>query len=153
MADNKSIVRRAFEELFNTGNLAVADQIYAAEYVGHDPALGQELRGPDGFKMYVRMYRNAFPDLQITIDDQVAEDDEVVTRFTARGTQRGELFGIPPTGESVTITGIAVDRLAGGKLVESWSNYDMLGLLRQLGFVLARQSAEAGAEAAEQQVS
>jgi len=132
---NKSIVRRSFEELFTQGKLAVADDVFAPEYVGHDPALPQDIRGPEQFKKFVMMYRNAFPDLALTIEDQIAEGDEVVTRFTARGTHRGELMGILPTGKKVVVTGISIDRMKNGKSVESWTNYDMLSLLQQLGVV------------------
>ena len=132
---NKSIVRRSFEELFTQGKLAVADDVFAPEYVGHDPALPQDIRGPEQFKQFVMMYRNAFPDLALTIEDQIAEGDEVVTRFTARGTHRGELMGILPTGKKVVVTGISIDRMKNGKSVESWTNYDMLSMLQQLGVV------------------
>src|SRR5262245_38371385 len=95
---NKAIVRRGFEELFNKGQLDVADEVFAKDYVGHDPALPKDLHGPQEFKKFVQMYRTAFPDLVCTIEDQLADGDKVVTRFTARGTHRGELMGIPPTG-------------------------------------------------------
>jgi steroid delta-isomerase-like uncharacterized protein len=134
---NKSIVRRSFEELFTHGDLDVADEVFASDYVGHDPALPQEIRGPEQFKQFVMMYRNAFPDLELTVEDQVAEGDEVVTRFTARGTHRGELMGIPPTGKKVVVTGISIDRMKDGKSVESWTNYDLLSMLQQLGAVPA----------------
>jgi steroid delta-isomerase-like uncharacterized protein len=151
MADNKSIVRSTFEDLFNRADFSVADRVFAAEFVGHDPALSQELHGPDEFKLFVRMYRTAFPDLVLTIEDQRADGDEVVTRFTARGTHQGDLFGIPPTGQCVEITGISIDRLIADKIVESWTNYDLLGMMRQLGFALARQAPQAGAETARPQ--
>lgn len=145
--DHKTIVRRVFDEMFNKGDLAVADQLLAPDYVSHDPAFSDAIRGPDQFKLYVRTYRNAFPDLHLTIDDQIAEGDRVVTRFTARGTHRGELFGIEPTGNRVTTAGITFDRLVNGRIAEAWINYDMLGLMRQIGLALARRPAEpAGAE-------
>ena len=81
------------------------------------------------------MYRSAFPDMQLTIEDQIAEGDKVVTRWTARGTHQGELMGIPPTGKQATVTGITVGRVANGKFVESWSNFDALGMMQQLGVV------------------
>jgi steroid delta-isomerase-like uncharacterized protein len=151
MADIKNIVRRTFEELFNQGDFNVADQVFAAEFIGHDPALAQEIHGPDEFKLYVRMYRTAFPDLDLTIEDQFSDGNEVVTRFTARGTHNGELYGIPPTGRCAVVTGISIDRVISDKIVESWTNYDMLGLMRQLGFVLARQAPQPSAEAAQPQ--
>ncbi len=81
------------------------------------------------------MYRSAFPDLQATVEDQVAEGDKVASRFTFRGTHRGELAGIPPTGNQVEVTGIVISRIEGGKGAEDWSNYDALGMMQQLGVV------------------
>jgi steroid delta-isomerase-like uncharacterized protein len=135
--DNKAIIRRGFEELFSQGHLNVADEVFADNYVGHDPNLPKDLRGPEEFKQFVRMYRTAFPDLKITVDDQFAEGDKVVTRFTARGTHKGELMGIAPTNKKVTLTGISIDRMSNGKSIESWTNYDMLGMLQQMGIVQA----------------
>ena len=132
---NKAIVRRSFDELFSQGDLRVADDVFAADYVGHDPAMPQPIRGPTEFKRFVTMYRTAFPDLVLTVEDQLAEGDRVVTRFTARGTNRGPLMGIPPTGRKVTITGISIDRMVDGKSAESWTNYDLLGMMQQLGIL------------------
>ena len=83
------------------------------------------------------MYRTAFSDLVLTVEDQIAEGDKVVTRFTARGTHRGELMGIPPTGVKVVVTGISIDRFVGGRSVESWTHYDFMSLLKQLGVLTA----------------
>jgi steroid delta-isomerase-like uncharacterized protein len=137
MADNKAIVRRSFEQLFSEGDLSVADEVFAADFIGHDPALGREIHGPEEFKQFARMYRAAFPDLKLTVEDQIAEGDLVVTRFSARGTHRGELMGIPPTGNKVNITGISIDRMVNGKSVESWTNYDLMTMMQQLGVIPA----------------
>jgi len=142
--ENKRIARRSFEELFSEGQLDVVYEVFAPDYVGHDPTMPKEIRGPDEFKQFVRMYRTAFPDLKLTVEEQIAEGDRVVTRFTARGTHRGELMGIPPTGNKVAITGISIDRMVNGKSVESWTNYDALSMLQQLG-VMARPSAQPAA--------
>ena len=144
--DNKAIIRRGIEEMFSRGHVDVADEVFAADHVAHDPALPNDLHGPAQFKEFVRMYRTAFPDLELTIDDQIAEGDRVVTRFTARGTHRGELLGIPPSGNEVVVPGISIDRLVDGKSVESWTSYDVLGMLRQLG-ALAVTAAEVEASA------
>ncbi len=133
--DNKAISRRAFEEAFSAGNLDVLDELFAADFVGHDPALPEDLHGPGGMRQVVGMYRDAFPDLRITVDDQLAEGDEVATRFTGRGTHQGELMGVPPSGNQVTLTGIVIDRFSGGQIMESWVNYDALGMLQQIGAV------------------
>ncbi len=132
---NKAVSRRADEELFNRGNLDVADELFAADYVYHDATSGQDWHGPEDVKRYARLLRSAFPDLQQTIEDQVAEGDRVAYRWTARGTHRGELMGIAPTGARVAFTGIAIARLAHGRIAEMWESYDALGLLRQLGAV------------------
>jgi steroid delta-isomerase-like uncharacterized protein len=143
---NKDIVRRSFEELFSAGKLEVADEVFAENYVGHDPALGRDLHGPEELRQYVRMYRNAFPDLVCAIDEQVAEGDLVVTRFTATGTHRGDLMGVAPTGAKVTVTGISIDRLEDGKSVESWTQYDALNMLRQINAIPSPQPGEQPAE-------
>ena len=135
-ADNKALVRRLIDEALNKGNLAVVDELVAPSYVYREPTAG-EVRGPDGLKKMVTMYRNAFPDLRITIDDQIAEANRVVTRWTGRGTHKGELMGVAPSGQEVTVTGILITRLADGKIVEEWENYDALGMMRQIGAVKA----------------
>jgi steroid delta-isomerase-like uncharacterized protein len=139
---NKAIVRRSFEDLFTRGDLSAADDIFATNYIGHDPALPSDIHGVEEFKSFVRMYRSAFPDLQLTVEEQIAEDDMVVTRFRARGTHRGELMGIPPTGNKVAITGISIDRMVDGKSAESWTNYDVMSMMRQLGVLPALGQAQ-----------
>ena len=132
---NKAISRRADEELFNRGNLDVADELFAADFLHHDPASAEAWRGPEGVKRYVRLVRTAFPDLHLTIEDQVAEGDKVAYRWTARGTHRGEFMGRAPTGNRVSLTGIAIARVTDGKIREIWETSDALGLMQQLGGV------------------
>ena len=131
--ENKALVRRVFEQMFNEGNLDVADELLAPGYVDHDPSLPQDVHGPGGFKEYVGMYRAAFPDLHVQIQDQLAEGDRVATRWTGTGTHNGELAGITPTGKQVTLPGMEIVRIANGKLVEGWEGYDSGTLMRQLG--------------------
>jgi len=142
--DNKALSRQAIEEAWNKGNLSIIDQVYAPDFLGHDPGspIG-ELRGREGARQYVSAYRTAFPDAHITIEDQIAEGDKVVTRFTARGIQRGALPGIPPTGKQAMVTGITIERFAGGKIVENWVNIDTLSMMQQLGVI--PQMARSGA--------
>jgi len=135
--ENKATVRRSFEEVFNQGNLDAVEEIFASDYVLHDPTSPEEIRGTEGMKQYVSMYRSAFPDLQQTIEDQFAEGKKVATRLTARGTHQGELIGIPPTGNRVEAAGIIINRISGGKIAESWANYDALGMMQQIGAVSA----------------
>jgi steroid delta-isomerase-like uncharacterized protein len=133
--DVKAVGRRVIEEIFSNGNLDVADEIIATDYVGHDPALPEPTRGPEGVKQAAAGYRAAFPDLTCTVVQQVAEGDTVVTRWTAKGTHEGELFGIAPTGKQSTVTGISVGRVVDGKIVEDHTNWDTFGMMVQLGVV------------------
>jgi predicted ester cyclase len=130
--ENKALARRVLEEMFNKGNLDVADELLAPNYVDHDPAMPEDIHGPEGFKQYVSGYRSAFSDLHLTFEDQIAEGDKVVTRWTGTGTHDGELSGIAPTGNRVTLPGMEIVRISGGKLVEGWEGYDTMNLMRQL---------------------
>jgi len=129
--ENKAVLRRN-EEVFNKGNLAVADETIATNYILHGPG-GQEFKGPEGFKQMVTMYRTAFPDLHVTIGNMVAEGDNVAHRLILRGTHKGDLMGIAPTGKQVTLSAITISRFAGGKEVEAWTNSDQLDMMQQLG--------------------
>jgi steroid delta-isomerase-like uncharacterized protein len=131
--ENKALARRVIEEMFNNGNLDVADELIAPDYVDHDPAMPEEIHGPEGFKEYVSMYRSAFPDIHIEIEDQIAEGDKVTTRWTGTGTHEGDLAGIAPTGNRVTLPGMEIVRISDGKLVEGWEGYDSMTMMRQLG--------------------
>jgi steroid delta-isomerase-like uncharacterized protein len=128
--------RRLLEEVFNNGRLELADVLIAPDAVNHDPAEPAELRalrGPEVLKRTVSMYRAAFPDVRIIVDDVIAADDKVVLRWHSEGTHRGELAGLAPTGARASVSGISIDRWKDGKVVESWSQWDNLGLARQLG--------------------
>lgn len=133
--ENKAIVRREIEEIFNRGNLDEANEIYAPDYVGHDPSSPEEVRGIKEAKQYAAAYREAFPDLEATTEDQIAEGDKVASRYTFRGTHQGELMGIASSGNRVEVTGMVISRIEGGKIAEDWSNYDALGLMQQLGVI------------------
>jgi len=132
---NKAIVRRLFAELWNTGNLSMADQIFAPTYEHHDPSTPDFGRGPDSEKKRATLYRTAFPDLHLTIEDVIAEGETVMTRWSCRGNHKGELNGIAPTGKQVNISGITVARVSNGKIVEGYVNWDAQGLMQQLGVV------------------
>lgn len=134
--ENKAVVRREIEELYNKGgNLDAAEEIYAPDFVGHDPTTG-DIRGVEGAKQFAATMRSAFPDLTCTVEDQVAEGDKVVTRFSARGTHQGETEELgPATGNRVEITGVTIERFSDGKVAESWDHYDALGMMQQLGLV------------------
>ncbi len=133
--ENKAVVRRELEEIFNhTGNLDAADEVYTPDYIGHQPA-PDDIQGVEGAKQFAAIFRRAFPDLRTTVEDQIAEGDKVVTRWMARGTHEGEFVGIAPTGNQVEITGITISRIANGKVAEDWTEYDALGMMEQLGVV------------------
>jgi steroid delta-isomerase-like uncharacterized protein len=133
--DNKALARRFYEEGWNKGNLAIFDELLAPNHVLHDPGFPEPVHGLEAFKQYYTTYSTAFPGNQITVEAYIAEGDTVVSRWTARGSHKGDLMGIPPTGKQVTVAGITINRIANGKIAEDWSNYDMLGMLQQLGVV------------------
>ena len=132
--EDKAMVRRVYEE-FNKRNLDVYYELHAADYVFHQPD-GQEL-GLEAFKQSAATLLSAAPDYHQTIEDFIAEGDKVVVRFTATATHSSEFMGIAATGKQVTITGILIRRIAGGKVVEEWAERDMLGLMQQLGAIPA----------------
>jgi steroid delta-isomerase-like uncharacterized protein len=131
--ENKALSRRWAEELFSQGNLDLAGEIFAPDHVNHDPNVPMEASGPEGMKRLFGMYKSAFPDGRLTIEDQIAEGDKVVSRWSASGTHQGEMMGIAPSDNRVEMKGITIDRFAEGKIAESWNNYDLLGLMQQIG--------------------
>lgn len=136
--ENTALLRRVFEECWSKGNLNLADELLDANYVGHDPALPEETRGPEAFKQLVTTYRTAFPDLNFTLDEALAVgDSSALVRWTARGTNSGVFQGMPPTGKSATSTGMSLARIENGKVVEDYTFWDALGLMRQLGAIPA----------------
>lgn len=135
-ADLGDASRRLLEESFNGGNVGLIEELVAPEALNHDPALPaamRDLRGPEALKRVAAMYRAAFPDLRMTVDDVIVADDKVVLRWHSEGTHRGELAGLAPTGTHGSVTGISIDRWKDGKIVEAWSEWDNMGLARQLG--------------------
>jgi predicted ester cyclase len=142
--ENKALLRRLVEEVFSAqGDLDVADEIYAPNYVGHNPLDPEDVRGPEGAKEQARMYRSAFPDVRLSIEEQVAEGDKVVTRWIGSGTHQGEMMGIAPTGNQIRIDGITISRIQDGKVVEDWELFNALGLMQQLDGVPTPEEAQA----------
>jgi steroid delta-isomerase-like uncharacterized protein len=133
---NKARSRRIFEEVWGKGNIAVIDELTAPNFVDHNAAPGLP-PGVEGLKQFVVMYRSAFPDMQISVDDLIAEGDKVVIRWTARGTNAGAFLGMPATGKPVTVTGITIERKVDGMTVEGWNQFDQLGMLQQMGMIPA----------------
>ena len=130
--DNKANVRRGFEAV-NQKNLAVFDELLTPDVVFHSAST--TMQGLEAYKQLLSVSVTAFPDLQFTIEDMIAEGDTVMVRYTTRGTHQGTFRGIPPTGKQVSGTGMFIDRLVNGKAVEQWINGDDLGLLQQLGVI------------------
>jgi steroid delta-isomerase-like uncharacterized protein len=130
---NKKIARRWSEELWGQGNLAVADEIIASNYVRHDPGDPFPAHGPDDVKRIVTMLRSMLPDFRIEVEAMVAEGDYVVSRYTATATDTVGFMGMPPTGRKIRTPAIQIFRFANGKIVESWAARDDLGTLKQLG--------------------
>lgn len=132
---NKTVVRRLVEELWNKGNLPVADELIAPTYTYHDASTPDFGRGPESEKKRATLYRTAFSDLRLTVEDMIAEGETVVARWSCRGAHKGDLNGIAPTGKQFAISGVSVVRFSGGKMVEGWINWDALGLMQQLSVV------------------
>ena len=129
--ENKDLARRSWEFLDNPD---ILEEVYTADLVWHEP--DQDVRGYEGARQFVSMYKTAFPDLHVTVEEVIAEGDRVVTRYTVRGTHQGEIeeFG-PPTNRELELEGITIHRIEDGKIVEEWERYDNLGILQQLGLV------------------
>ena len=128
---NKAIVRRFFEEVWNRNNLDLADELLAVDYVDHNAPPGST-GGIEGYKQSVAMFRSAFPDINFALDDILGEGDRVAIRLTGRGTHQGNFIGIAPTGKQVSFGGMTFIRLQNGKIVERWGLSDMPGLIQQL---------------------
>ena len=130
---NKELVRQLVEEMFNRGNLSLAHEFFAPDFVEHEELPPGIPSGPEGVIQLTAMLRSAFPDFHATIDDIIAEGDKVVIRQTWSGTHEGEFMGVPPTGKSVSFGVIDILRVAGAKFVEHWGQMDSMGIMQQLG--------------------
>ena len=142
--ENKALTRRSWE-IVTQGNLDTLEdvlaEVYAEDIVLHEP--DEDVRGMEGLKQFVTMIRSAIPDLRITLEEDIAEGDKVVSRWRAQGTHQGELMGIAPMGNKVMITGITIHRIEEGKIVEEWENWDALGLMQQIGAIPSPEEAQA----------
>jgi len=131
--ENKTIVLRSFKG-FDKGDLNELQELTASNFVDHNPLPGQAL-GLAGAKQASSVYRKAFPDAKVKIEDLIAEKDEVVIRWTGRGLHKGEFLGIPSSGKSVEMRGISIFRVANGKIVEQWSELNLFDIMLQIGFI------------------
>lgn len=134
--ENKALVRQHITQIWQEGNLDAIDEFYAPNTVDHSLPPGLP-PGIEGVKAYVGMMTSALTNSEIVVEDQIAEGDLVVTRWSSQTTHSGDLMGIPATGKRVSVTGIGINRIVDGKIVESWSEADMMGLMQQLGVVPA----------------
>jgi steroid delta-isomerase-like uncharacterized protein len=134
--DNQENSRRIFEEVWNQKRIEKIDELVAIDYVHHD-VQSPDQKGIEAYKQFVDLYLNAFPDIRFNIEDQISDGDTVAIRWTVTGTHNGDLPGLPRTGRPISVTGITIGRLINGKFVESWNNWDALGMMQQLGAVSA----------------
>ncbi|MFC5826895.1 ester cyclase [Nonomuraea insulae] len=132
--ETKAVVRRFYQELWTEGRLEAADELFAPNFIGHAPGNGLT-RGPEGVKALVGGWRDGVPDMTLEIHAQYAEGSRCATRFTGRGTHKGTWLGIPATGQEVSLSGIAITRVIDGQVVSDWGEFDVMGLLQQLGVV------------------
>ncbi len=135
--ESKEVMRRWFEEVWNKGREEVIDQLFAEDGVAHGLAdeSGSELRGPEGFKPFFHKFRGAFPDIQVVIEDAIAEGDKVAVRCSVRARHTGEGLGLAATNQPVAINGMCIARVKNGKIVEAWNNFDFMGLFQQIGAI------------------
>ncbi len=144
--ENKDLIRQMIDETWNKGNEAYLDDCLSPRYTDHDAGfdplgqMGKETTIAE-IQSKLRAYRQAFPDLHVSVDDQVAEEDQVVTRWTATGPLKGPLGRIPPTGKTVSIQGVFIYRLEGDKIVDGWTFFDTMTLLQQVGALPSPQQA------------
>ena len=129
---NKALIRRFYEEVWNNGNFDVAEEIFAADYLRHDLRPGKALPGPEGQKRIAADFRAAFPDLAMQVDFMIAEGDMVMARWTTEGTNTGQWANVPPTGKHAKFSGVNIFRIANGRVVELWNHRHDLGLMQQL---------------------
>ncbi len=134
-SDNVSVIRRWFEEVWNRGREEAIDELFDDEGLAHGLAdeSGAALRGPTGFKPFFRRFREAFPEIEVFVEDTVSEGDKVAARCTVRGRHRGDTLGFKATDSPVEFDGICIVRIRNGKIVEAWNNFDFMSMFQQLG--------------------
>jgi len=146
-SENKAIVRRLYEEVWNKRRVELVDELMSPSHAMHDNHLPDSGVGPEAYKRNVARYVTGFPDLRFTVEEMVAENDKVAVGWTISGTHKGEFRGISPTGRKVFVEGITINQIAGGKIMDSYVSWDALGLMQQLGVAPAfgpPRSASAG---------
>ena len=134
-SESGAVMRRWFEEVWNKGREDAIDEMFAAEAIAHGlvDENGEELRGPAGFKPFFRRFREAFPDIQVTVEDCICENDRAAARCTVRATHKGDSLGVAATDNAVEFDGLCIVRVRDGQIVEAWNNFDFTRLNRQIG--------------------
>jgi steroid delta-isomerase-like uncharacterized protein len=133
---NKAIVKRVIDEVWNRRNLDAVDELYAAGYTDRSPGVPPGMEsGPEGVKQFVAMFTGGFPDAKGGVEEVIAEGDKVVVRWTGSGTHEGEFMGVPASGKHVTFSGTSTYRIANGQIAEEWTHFDGLGLMTQIGAI------------------
>lgn len=132
MSEQTKIIHRLFEEVWTGENPDVADELVGPEYIIHDREIAEEIRGPELYKKLASMTRKGYPDMELTIHDIIEEGNKVVLRWTMTGTHEGSMGDREPTGKQVEMPAIGINRFEDGQLVESWTQSDTLGLMKQI---------------------
>jgi steroid delta-isomerase-like uncharacterized protein len=132
--ENVALMYRWFDEVWNKGRAEAIDEMFAADGIAHGLGeAGVEVRGPAEFKPFFAKLRGAFPEFEVTIEDTIAEADQVAARWTARLTHQGDHLGIPATGKKAIVSGMSIIRVRDGQIIEGWNNWDIMGLMQQIG--------------------
>ena len=134
---NKALIRRWFEEVWNQGRVEAIDEMFAADGVAHglSDEPGKTMKGPDDFRPFHGIFRGAFPDIEVVVEDTIAEGDLVAARCSVRGKHTGDHLGVAASNAPVEFTGMAIVRIKDGKIVEAWNNFDFLAMNRQIGVI------------------
>lgn len=137
LEENKALMRRWFEEVWNKGRSDAIHEIFAEDGVAHGLAddANAPLKGPGGFLPFHAQFREAFPTIEVIVEDQIAEGDRVATRCSVRGTHAGDSLGFAATQAPVEFTGVTITRIKNGKIVEAWNNFDFMKMYKQLGAI------------------
>lgn len=136
-AENNKLTMNRFLEFINTASEALAEELISQDAIFYVPGRPDPMRGPSGYLGIIHMMRSGFPDIQWTLDELIAENDQVAARYTMHGTHKGTFFGVPPTGKSIEIGAINFYRFSDGQIIEEFGQPDLLGLLQQIGAVPA----------------
>ena len=139
MLEQLKTIANLATEMWNTGDLSRFDEVYATNFINHDPSL-PDVMDYESFKAHIAAMHKGMPDHKVVVQDEIAENDKIASRWVTTATHTGPLGGISPTGKKLTYTGLTIYRFEQGKIVEAWWNYDKLGFLQQLGIIPSMQA-------------